>query len=404
MCTYFFLSRPQFLKGLTCCSTQSFRLCCWKATSQIEHYHCLRSNSQLNKRQCQLIDLSQRYFSNKVPKNETKKELDIKRESPYAGLSAAEKVKEAGKDASYIAIIIAGIGVIGVVFYTVGKELFSSQSPAGVYSKALKKCQNNIEENQSQDMGLQGVGRRKQHVSSQEFMENGVKHMRVVFKIEGPYRKGTVHVEVFQDDSKKYQFKHVIYKWLETIDNGKSIDVIFMDYLKAFDTGPHKRLMNKLRAHGTEYSALKWVDCFLSDRIQHVSINNKTSSWSKVTSSVVFYTVGKELFSSQSPAGVYSKALKKCQNNIEVLDTLGEPITGHGTSGSRRRKQHVSSQEFMENGVKHMRVVFKIEGPYRKGTVHVEVFQDDSKKYQFKHVICELQGYPSRTIVIENNR
>lgn len=232
MCTYFFLSRPQFLKGLTCCSTQSFRLCCWKATSQIEHYHCLRSNSQVNKRQCQLIDLSQRYFSNKVPKNETKKELDIKRESPYAGLSAAEKVKEAGKDASYIAIIIAGIGVIGVVFYTVGKELFSSQSPAGVYSKALKKC----------------------------------------------------------------------------------------------------------------------------------------------------------------------------QNNIEVLDTLGEPITGHGTSGSRRRKQHVSSQEFMENGVKHMRVVFKIEGPYRKGTVHVEVFQDDSKKYQFKHVICELQGYPSRTIVIENNR
>jgi hypothetical protein len=55
----------------------------------------------------------------------------------------------------------------------------------------------------------------------------------------------------------------------------------------------------------------------------------------------MFYTVGKELFSKQSPGGVYNQALKLCKKNYEVIDYLGEPITGHGTSGSRRRRQIV---------------------------------------------------------------
>ena len=51
----------------------------------------------------------------------------------------------------------------------------------------------------------------------------------------------------------------------------------------------------------------------------------------------------------------------------------------------------------MQNGVKHMRVVFKIEGPYRKGTVHVEVFQVLLKLLtcnlmMFKRVILEVLG------------
>lgn len=60
-----------------------------------------------------------------------------------------------------------------------------------------------------------------------------------------------------------------------------------------------------------------------------------------VFSGIMFYTVGKELFSKQSPGGVYNQALKLCKKNYEVIDYLGEPITGHGTSGSRRRRQIV---------------------------------------------------------------
>lgn len=119
---------------------------------------------------------------------------------------------------------------------------------------------------------------------------------------------------------------------------------------------------------------------------------------------IMFYTVGKELFSKQSPGGVYNQALKLCKKNDEVIDYLGEPITGHGTSGSRRRRQIVNSHNFLVDGVKHMRIQFYINGPYRKGTVHVEVYEDENKKYQYKYVIVELDGYPAKTIVIENNR
>ena len=37
--------------------------------------------------------------------------------------------------------------------------------------------------------------------------------------------------------------------------------------------------------------------------------------------------------------------------------------------------------------------------------IHLSFFlQDEKKKYQYKYVIAELDGYPAKTIVIENNR
>lgn len=48
-----------------------------------------------------------------------------------------EKIKENTKTATYTAIIIAGIGVTGVMFYAIFRELFSSCSPNNIYSDAL---------------------------------------------------------------------------------------------------------------------------------------------------------------------------------------------------------------------------------------------------------------------------
>ncbi len=39
----------------------------------------------------------------------------------------------------------------------------------------------------------------------------------------------------------------------EAKDNAKSVDVIYLDFSKAFDKVPHKRLSVKLRAKGGEY-------------------------------------------------------------------------------------------------------------------------------------------------------
>ena len=34
------------------------------------------------------------------------------------------------------------------------------------------------------------------------------------------------------------------------LDNGNSVDVIYLDFAKAFDKVPHKRLLSKVEAHG----------------------------------------------------------------------------------------------------------------------------------------------------------
>ena len=36
----------------------------------------------------------------------------------------------------------------------------------------------------------------------------------------------------------------------DAVDSGKTVDVIYLDFQKAFDKVPHARLLNKLQAHG----------------------------------------------------------------------------------------------------------------------------------------------------------
>ena len=38
--------------------------------------------------------------------------------------------------------------------------------------------------------------------------------------------------------------------WTKALDSGYGIDVIYLDYQKAFDTVPHKRLWKKLKSYG----------------------------------------------------------------------------------------------------------------------------------------------------------
>ena len=64
------------------------------------------------------------------------------------------------------------------------------------------------------------------------------------------------------------------------------MDAIYLDFRKAFDTVPHKRLLIKLWGYGVRGQVLKWVEDFLSDRYQYVSVNGETSLKIPVTSGV----------------------------------------------------------------------------------------------------------------------
>ncbi len=120
---------------------------------------------------------------------------------------------------------------------------------------------------------------------------------------------------------------------------------------------------------------------------------------------LMFYAIGRELFSSQSPSGVYGNAFKECINNTEVSDSLGTPIKGYGETTRRGRRRHVSHHEFItDDGRKHMRMKFYIEGQFRKGTVHLEVVKSDSGAYEYRYLFVELDGYPQRSIILYDNR
>uniref|UniRef100_A0A8C9Q9Q3 Mitochondrial import inner membrane translocase subunit Tim21 n=1 Tax=Spermophilus dauricus TaxID=99837 RepID=A0A8C9Q9Q3_SPEDA len=60
-------------------------------------------------------------------------------------VSTSQKVKEAGRDFTYLVIVVIGIGITGGLFYTIFRELFSSSSPSKVYGKALEKCRSHPE-------------------------------------------------------------------------------------------------------------------------------------------------------------------------------------------------------------------------------------------------------------------
>uniref|UniRef100_A0A9L0T8J0 Mitochondrial import inner membrane translocase subunit Tim21 n=1 Tax=Equus caballus TaxID=9796 RepID=A0A9L0T8J0_HORSE len=121
----------------------------------------------------------------------------------------------------------------------------------------------------------------------------------------------------------------------------------------------------------------------------------------------LFYTIFKELFSSSSPNKIYGKALEKCRSHPEVLSVFGEPVKGYGEATRRGRRQHVSFIEYVKDGLKHMRVKFYIQGsePGKQGTVHLEVKENpESGEYEFQYIFVELEPYPRRTIIIEDNR
>ena len=64
------------------------------------------------------------------------------------------------------------------------------------------------------------------------------------------------------------------------------LDVLYIDFSKAFDSVPHLRLINKLAAYGIDGKLLRWIQQFLSNRRQRVVMGSATSQWAVVTSGV----------------------------------------------------------------------------------------------------------------------
>ena len=82
------------------------------------------------------------------------------------------------------------------------------------------------------------------------------------------------------------QLLEVMEDFTNYIDNKNTIDVIYLDFKKAFDSVPHRRLFVKLEAYGITGRILGWIKAFLSNRMQRVVVNNEVSELKLVISGV----------------------------------------------------------------------------------------------------------------------
>jgi len=82
------------------------------------------------------------------------------------------------------------------------------------------------------------------------------------------------------------QLLEILDNWTESLDKGVPIDVIYLDFAKAFDRVSHGHLIHKLHKLGIRGIVLNWIRDFLSRRTQCVRIGSTLSSWTDVVSGV----------------------------------------------------------------------------------------------------------------------
>jgi len=70
------------------------------------------------------------------------------------------------------------------------------------------------------------------------------------------------------------------------VDEGRAVDVVYLDFSKAFDTVSHSILVGKLRKCGLDEWSVRWIKNWLNGRTQRVVISCAESSWRPVISGV----------------------------------------------------------------------------------------------------------------------
>jgi len=70
------------------------------------------------------------------------------------------------------------------------------------------------------------------------------------------------------------------------VNEGRAVDVVYLDFSKAFDTVSHNSFIYKFRKRELDDWTVGWIENWLNVRAQRVVISGTESSWRPVASGV----------------------------------------------------------------------------------------------------------------------
>lgn len=82
------------------------------------------------------------------------------------------------------------------------------------------------------------------------------------------------------------QLLTVFHEISAAMDNAGQVDMIYLDFSKAFDSVSHKLLLHKIQSFGIHSNLLNWFHAYLSGREQRVVVDGVHSDWLPVISGV----------------------------------------------------------------------------------------------------------------------
>ncbi|KAF2348443.1 Reverse transcriptase domain [Trinorchestia longiramus] len=119
-------------------------------------------------------------------------------------------------------------------------------------------------------------------------------------------------------------------------DRTKAVDLLYLDFQKAFDRVPHERLMAKVEVHGIRGNYSRWIRNWLTGRTQRVVIHNQASDSALVASGVPQGSVLGPLSSSSTSTILMSESSVKSTNSAMTRNSV--------TEHSPKRTKQLSNQ------------------------------------------------------------
>ena len=112
---------------------------------------------------------------------------------------------------------------------------------------------------------------------------------RAVFNIIFPHIKSQIyHLQhgFVKGRSTVTQLLSVFHEISSVMDGSGQVDMLYLDFSKAFDSVSHKLLIHKLQSFGFHSNLLQWFNAYLTGREQRVVVDGANSDWLPVLSGV----------------------------------------------------------------------------------------------------------------------